>query len=190
MSATTPPPRPSVDSGDPRAQRTRRKLFEAARQLVSERGTSEIPLSALAEAADVTRQTVYLHFADAGAAVTAAAVALFRDELVRDGAAIEARTLADHFFRHRRFYRAMLGGPSAAAMNRELEAVLQPVNEILVADLIGPDAEGIAPDVALFISGGTEKLVTAWMLSDQPEPAAAFAERLERVARALARTPL
>lgn len=180
--------RPSVDSTDPRAQRTRRQIFEAARRLVTERGTSEITLSALAESAGVTRQTVYLHFADAGAAVTAAAVALFRDELVRDGAAIEATTLADHFFRHRHFYRPMLAGPQAAAMNRELEVVLQPANEILVAQLIGPGSEGIAPDVALFISGGTEKLVRAWMLSDRPEPAAAFAERLENVARALGRT--
>ena len=64
-------------------QRSRAALLAAAVRLVSERGTTAIPVTDLAEAADVSRQLVYLQFGDRDALLVAAAADLVTRELRR-----------------------------------------------------------------------------------------------------------
>src|SRR5947208_1875807 len=103
---------------DRRVERSRAALMAAAVRLVAERGTTAIPVTDLAEAANVSRQLVYLQFGDRDALLVAAAADLVRRELVpeaddRSGMVATAR----HFARHRSFYRAMLTGSCAFAAN-------------------------------------------------------------------------
>src|SRR2546421_10108622 len=67
---------------DRRVQRSRSALMAAAVRLVSERGTTTIPVTDLAEAANVSRQLVYLQFGDRESLLVEAAVDLLRRELV------------------------------------------------------------------------------------------------------------
>lgn len=67
---------------DRRVRRSRAALMAAAVRLVSERGTSDIPVTDLAEAADVSRRLVYLQFGDRDTLLTEAAIDLVRRELL------------------------------------------------------------------------------------------------------------
>jgi AcrR family transcriptional regulator len=68
---------------DRRARRSRRALMRAAVALVGERGSTNVPVSDLAEAADVSRQLVYQQFGDRDTLLLEAALDLATDELVR-----------------------------------------------------------------------------------------------------------
>ena len=63
---------------DRRVRRSRAALMAAAVRLVSERGKTDIPITELAEAADVSRRVVYLQFADRDTLLVAAALDLVR----------------------------------------------------------------------------------------------------------------
>jgi AcrR family transcriptional regulator len=74
---------PSQESRTPdrRVLRSRSALFGAAVRLVSERGTTAIPITDLAEAADVSRRLVCLQFGDRESLLVEAAADLVRREL-------------------------------------------------------------------------------------------------------------
>lgn len=190
MLTTSPQVRSSRTSTDPRAERSREALFAAAIELVTRAATSDVSLAALAIESGLTRQTIYLHFADRDAVLIAAAVNLLSRELVEPARTrkevVAALDLAEHFSRHRTFYAAMLSGSCVAELNRELLAVFLPVNEQLAITLAGSHGAERNRDLALYLTGGTEKLVMTWMLSDDPEPAEQFAARLTAVVEALA----
>lgn len=59
MTPLTPPPRP-----DRRRARTRKQLFAALTDLVLERGYEHLTIQDIADKADLSRATFYLHFAD------------------------------------------------------------------------------------------------------------------------------
>lgn len=52
-------------------QGTRQALLEAARELIERHGVAELTLAGVAEAAGVTRQSVYLHFGSRAGLITA-----------------------------------------------------------------------------------------------------------------------
>ncbi|MER5267259.1 TetR/AcrR family transcriptional regulator [Actinosynnema sp. NPDC002837] len=176
---------------DRRVRRSRSALLGAVVALVSERGTTNIPISDLAEAADVSRQLVYQQFGDRDALLTAAALNLVETGLLPDvtGAADpsdeHARALiaARHFARHRPFYRAMLTGPCAYRLNVALSGLLSPFDRELVRRMPGvPQAPDVLDDLTAFVTGGWAAVVNTWVV-EGPEPLdpEAFAERLMQV---------
>lgn len=169
---------------DKRVQRSRAALLAAAVALVSERGTTAIPVTDLADAANVSRQLIYLQFGDRDSLLVAAAVDLVTRELVDqpehdDGTLATAR----HFAAHRDFYRAMLTGSCAYAMTRTLNAVFAPFNQRLLA----PDLDGsTAADLAMFLAGGAGAVINDWLVDGaDPLDPDELADRLRRLMSAL-----
>ena len=169
---------------DKRVQRSRAALLAAAVACVSERGTTAIPVTVLADAANVSRQLVYLQFGDRDSLLVAAAVDLVTRELVDqpehdDGILATAR----HFAAHRDFYRAMLTGSCAYAMTRTLNAVFAPFNQRhLPADLDG----ATAADLAMFLAGGAGAVINDWLVDGaDPLDPDELAGRLRRLRSAL-----
>jgi AcrR family transcriptional regulator len=177
-----------VTTVDRRVRRSRAALLRAAVAVVSERGTSSVAVSEIAEAADVSRQLVYQQFGERDALLLEAALDLVRTRLVEPAAEAEgdptdrARVLAmaEHFASHRPFYRAMLTGPCAYRLNRALIELISPVNERVVRQLFGEHLPaGVVADLALFLTGGAATVVNAWVV-EAPEPLdpEAFTDRL------------
>jgi len=172
---------------DRRVRRSRAALMAAAVRLVSERGTTAIPVTDLAEAADVSRRLVYLQFGDGDTLLLEAAVDLIRRELLAqsgDGTAVVEGVLAmaRHFAGHRSFYRAMLTGSCAFAMTRALDNLFGSQNEQVVREQFGELDEDTARDLAAFVAGGTGAVVNEWLINgaDPLEPQV-LADRLLRL---------
>jgi AcrR family transcriptional regulator len=168
----------------------------AAVRLVSERGTTALPVRDLAEAADVSRQLVYLQFGDRDALLVEAAADLVRRELlpeIGDEPDRHARALllARHFAGHRPFYRAMLTGSCAFAMTRALNHLFGAIDQDLVPELFGGVADGdqeTTRDLAAFIAGGTGAVVNDWLIDgEDPLDPEDLAHRLSRLGSALTR---
>src|SRR5690606_26575865 len=102
---------PHAPAKDRRVRRSRSALLEATVDLVTEHGTAAVPLSEIAETADVSRQLVYQHFGDRDTLLLEAAVELLESELLPrlegvGGTRERALLVARHFASHRGFYRA------------------------------------------------------------------------------------
>lgn len=151
--------------------------MSAAVALVTERGTAAVALSDIAEAADVSRRVVYQHFGDRDALLLEAGLDLARRELLprlTDDLPVAGReralAVARHFARHRVFYRALLTGSCAFALDRGLIRLILPVNrqglQAVHGDRLSPQA---IEDLATFMTGGAGALVTTWVV-DGPDP--------------------
>lgn len=173
--------------------------MRAAIALVAERGTSNIPVSDIADAADVSRPLLYQHFGDRDTLLLEAALDLARTDLVarvhdtdeklteRDRVLAAAR----HFARHRAFYRAMLTGPSGYALNKALTDLLSPFNRAWARRMVAdePDTE-LLDDLALFLTGGSATVFNTWVI-EGPDPLdpEAFTDRLLRMLPVVTRRP-
>jgi AcrR family transcriptional regulator len=173
--------------------RSRAALFAAAVELVSGRGSANVPVTDLAEAAGVSRQLVYLHFADRDALLVAAAIDLARRELVFGEESGRAAVLATarHFAAHRAFYRALLTGPCAFALTTALTDLLAPGNRQVVRALFGDQVPAAtADDLAVFVTGGAGALINAWLLGDEdPLDPEKLTDRLVRLMHTLGGLP-
>ncbi|WP_174189551.1 TetR/AcrR family transcriptional regulator [Nocardia barduliensis] len=179
----------SPRSGDRRVRRTRSALVAAAVELVSERDSTEVSVTELAEAADVSRRVLYQHFGDRETLFAEAAAELLRQQLLPrlrrdDGIDIGATTLAiaEHFAEHRRFYRAVLAGSCAYAVGRTLAAVFHPYSAAAAHRMFGPLDDRTAAEVANFFTGATTAALTEW-LTEAPSPLDPdeFTRRLARI---------
>ncbi len=173
---------------DRRVRRTRAAVMQAAVALVSERGTKAVTIAEIAETADVSRRVVYQHFGDLDGLLLEAGLDLARRELLPglsgvpegpDGRA-EILALARHFVRHRPYYRALLTGSCAFALDRGLISLMLPVNRQFIERIYG---DRLAPqgvdDLASFMTGGAGALVTTWVVQgEEPLDAEAFTDRL------------
>ncbi|MFI7699675.1 TetR/AcrR family transcriptional regulator [Nonomuraea sp. NPDC049480] len=183
------------DRQDRRVLRSRAALMGAAVRLVTERGTTALPVADLTDAANVSRQLVYLQFGDRDALLVAAATDLVERELIPevgdDGAPHRARVLAmaRHFARHRPFYRAMLTGscafPMTRAMNRLFASLVSPAR---LREVSGDLDESTAQDFAALITGGNGAIVHDWVIdADDPLDPEELTDRLLRLSAALTR---
>jgi AcrR family transcriptional regulator len=168
-------------------RRSRSALLSAAIRLVTERETTEISVTDLAEAADVTRRVLYQHFGDRDALLVAAAVELLTQELLprlpQDlETAATTLVLARHFAEHRRFYRAVLTGSCAYAATRTVNGLFRPYSMVSARQLFGDLDEQAAGEIAEYFTGATATALTAWLV-DGPAPLdpQEFAERLLRI---------
>lgn len=175
---------------DRRVQRTRAALMAAAVRLVSERGTTSVPVTDLTEAADVSRKLLYMHFGDRDALLAAAAL-----DLVERGLAAQAEVpedvrgrvldVARLFAAHRPFYRAMLTGSCAFAMTRALGGLFGALSQTTVRQLFGALDQDALDDLAMFFASGAVAIVRDWLTGDAADPGQ-LADRLLRVAAVLA----
>jgi AcrR family transcriptional regulator len=165
--------------------------MRAAVALVSERGTANVAVSDLAEAADVSRQVLYQQFGDRDGLLLEAALDLARRELIRDVVEPEhltgrapALVVARFFAEHRAFYRAVLTSACGFALTRELTGLIRPANRRVIEHAAGGrlDAQ-TADDLALLLTGGAGALINTWIV-EGPEPLdpEEFTDRLIRVA--------
>lgn len=182
---------------DRRVRRSRAALMAAAIALVTAAGTADVPVSAIAEAADVSRRLVYLQFGDLDTLLLEAALDLARRELLpqltaSDGpenrsAYTRALVAARHMARHRAFYRALLTSSCAFALSKALNSLFLPLNRQALQALYG---ECIDPrtleDLASLLTGGWGAYFNTWVV-EGPDPLdpEAFADRLVRAASAL-----
>lgn len=170
---------------DKRVQRSRAALLAAAVRLVSERGTTAIPVTDLAAEANVSRQLVYLQFGDRDALLVAAAADLVTRELVER---VDADTMATarHFAEHRPFYRAMLTGSCAYAMTRSLNRLFGPLNRRLLEERFAGLDEDTSADLALFLAGGAGAVINDWLVDGaDPLDPEELAMRLHRLRSAV-----
>ncbi|GGR41251.1 TetR family transcriptional regulator [Streptomyces aurantiogriseus] len=173
--------------------RSRAALMAAAVRLVSERGTTAIPVIDFSEAADVSRQLVYIQFGDRDALLVAAATDLVERELIPevgdDSAPHRARLLAmaRHFVRHRPFYRAMLTGSCAFPMTRALNRLFGSLITMTgLRETFGDLDEATAEDLKALITGGTGAIVNDWLIdADDPLDPEELADRLLRLSTVL-----
>ena len=171
---------------DRRVRRSRAALMRAAVELVSERDSTAVSVSEVAEAADVSRQVLYQQFGDRDALLLEAALDLVRRELLEDLPGDERASLlalARHFAAHRRFYRALLTGTSAFAFTEALTGLFLPLNRRHLGQALGDrlgDRE--LEDLATFLTGGAGAVVNAWVVGG-PDPldASDFTDRLLRI---------
>lgn len=166
----------------------------AAVRLVSESGTASLPVADFTEAANVSRQLVYLQFGDRDGLLVAAAADLVERELIPevadDGAPHHARLLAmaRHFAGHRPFYRALLTGscafPVTRALNRLFGSLVSPAG---LREVFGDLDDATAHDLVALITGGTGAIVNDWLVdADDPLDPEELADRLVRVTTAVA----
>lgn len=167
----------------------------AAVALVTERDTADVPVSDIAEAADVSRRLVYQQFGDLDTLLLEAALDLARRELLprlaespqssdRDHRML---AVAQHMAAHRAFYRALLTSPCAFALTKELNSLLLPVNREGVRQLHGNRLDAAAiEDLASFMTGGWGAFVLTWVVEGpHPLDPEQFTDRLQRIAAAL-----
>ncbi|WP_406280810.1 TetR/AcrR family transcriptional regulator [Nocardia sp. NBC_00881] len=172
---------------DRRVRRSRAALTRAAVALVTERGTAAISITDIAEAADVSRPVVYQQFGDRDTLLLEAALDLARHELLADRTSGVGRdralAAARHFAEHRVFYRALLTGSCAFALNKGLSGLLVPVNRQIVRQLYGSRLdERAVDDLATYLTGGAAAFINTWLVeAEDPLDPEQFADRLMRI---------
>ncbi|MUL66415.1 hypothetical protein BOO86_18220 [Mycobacterium sp. CBMA 234] len=159
---------------DPRAQRTRAVLMQAAMDLVSARGTAAITMSEIAEAANVSRKAAYQQFGDRDALLLQTALDFIRRELLPslESARGPARVLtnARHFAEHRGFYRPVLLSAGGLSLSREIAAFLTPITRDSMVARFGAAADAVTiADLTTTYVGGSTALLIRWLVED-PEP--------------------
>jgi AcrR family transcriptional regulator len=184
-----PSTRPVLDR---RVQRSRSALLAAAVRLVIERGTTDLPVTDITAAADVSRKLLYLHFSDRQGLLVAAAADLVERELIPDvGEHLDdlreqLLVLARHFADRRVFYRAMLTGSCAFAMTRTLNDLFGSLNRTTVRELYVGLEPRTVDDLAAFFTGGASLLLNTWLVDgEDPLRPEDLADRLLRVASVL-----
>ena len=178
---------------DRRVRRSRSALLRAAVTLVTAQGTTDLTVSDIAEAADVSRQLVYQHFGDRDALLLQAAVDLADRELLprikapREDGASRTLAVAQHFADHRPFYRAMLSGSCAVELTKAFTRLLSPFNEQLVVRMSArPLTESTVDDLTTFVTGGWSALLYSWLIEGaDPLDPQGFTDRLMRMLPAI-----
>jgi AcrR family transcriptional regulator len=176
---------------DRRVRRSRSALMLAAVALVAERDTAAVPISEIAEAADMSRHVLYQHFGDRDTLLLEAALDLARRELLPHlgeaahppGGRTRALAIARHFAEHRRFYRAILTGSCGFAVNKALTVLLIPLNQQIIHQAYSErlDARTVE-DLATFLTGGGSAFVNNWVVEGtDPLDPEEFVDRLYRL---------
>jgi AcrR family transcriptional regulator len=177
-----------TQSADPRAERVRAKLHDAAFALAHERPVDQLTVGDLVARAGVSRQVFYRHFTDRDDAVaTAFAIAFAAATADLDG---EPRSRILRIFglaaEHRAMYRNVVPSAVAQRVVAAFRAELLPACEELATralPLVGPIA-GLEPDaVSRFLVGGFQEVLRSWM--EDPSESGQGTDLLSRVTAAL-----
>ena len=155
-------------SADPRAERVRTLLHDAAFALAHERSVDEITVGDLVTRAGVSRQVFYRHFTDRDDAV-ATAIALEFSAAVADISGDARSRIAGLFAfaaEHRTMYRNVVPSAVTQRVVAAFRDELLPACEEIAAQgmhVVGPIAD-IAPEaVSRFLVGGFQEVLRSWM---------------------------
>jgi AcrR family transcriptional regulator len=155
-------------SVDPRAERVRTRLREAAFALAHERPVDQLTVGDIVARAEVSRQVFYQHFTDRDDAVATAftvAFAAATADIVGDARARIPR-LFDFAAEHRSMYRNIVPSAVTQPVVSAFRAELQPACEEIAAHgmpVVSPIA-GLTPEsVSRFLVGGFMEVLRSWM---------------------------
>ncbi|WP_030168148.1 MULTISPECIES: TetR/AcrR family transcriptional regulator [Actinomycetes] len=174
--AGTPTPAVQVDAPavriDPRIQRSREALINAAGELLAEREPDRISITDIAQRAGVSRPTVYQHFADKESALAAVIQVrlehILRGERVaapglpsQDEAVGRIYALVSEISRSRNLYHLLIESTVGTRARVEISKYIYG----LVADYIErahPDDKRDHEELARFVTGGAIALLEHW----------------------------
>jgi len=164
-------------SVDPRAERVRTRLREAAFALAHERPVDELTVGDIVARAEVSRQVFYQHFRDRDDAVATAfsvAFAAATADIGRiDGTAVgggDARARILRLFgfaaEHRSMYRNIVPSAVTQRVLTAFRAELQPACEEIAKHgmpVVSPIASLTPESVSRFLVGGFMEVLRSWM---------------------------
>ncbi|OBI74786.1 TetR/AcrR family transcriptional regulator [Mycobacterium sp. E740] len=155
-------------SADPRAERVRARLREAAFALAHEQPVDRLTVGDIVARARVSRQVFYQHFTDRDDAVANAVTTAFATATTDLGGDVRARIarLFDFVAEHRAMYRNVVFSAVAPRVITAFRAVLLPLCEEISADAMPAVTQiaGVAPEaVTRFLVGGFTEVLRSWM---------------------------
>ncbi|MDT7764204.1 MAG: hypothetical protein QOC63_3624 [Mycobacterium sp.] len=165
-------------SVDPRAERVRTRLREAAFALAHERQVDAITVGDIVARAGVSRQVFYQHFSDRDDAVATAFTAAFAAATADVGStAVDARArilrLFDFAAEHRSMYRNIVPSAVTQRVVTAFRAELQPACIQIARQgmpVVSPIASLTPESVTRFLVGGFMEVLRSWM-EDMEDPA-------------------
>jgi AcrR family transcriptional regulator len=160
-------------SVDPRAERVRTRLREAAFALAHERRVDEITVGDIVARAEVSRQVFYQHFTDRDDAVATAFTAAFSAataDVDTADTAVDARArilrLFDFAAEHRSMYRNIVPSAVTQRVVTAFRAELQPACVQIARQgmpVVSPIASLTPESVTRFLVGGFMEVLRSWM---------------------------
>ncbi|WP_199255730.1 TetR/AcrR family transcriptional regulator [Mycolicibacterium mengxianglii] len=156
-------------STDPRAERVRCQLQDAALQLAGEGPVDGLTVGAIARRASVSRQAFYQHFDDRDDAVGAAVAAAFATATAGIGAdpADHILALFDFVARHRAIYRNIVPSTVSSRAASAFRAELAPACREIAAQATTSTAV-TTDQIQRFLVGGFMEVLRSWM--EDPNP--------------------
>jgi AcrR family transcriptional regulator len=173
-------------SADPRAERVRTRLREAAFALAHERPVDELTVGDIVARAEVSRQVFYQHFTDRDDAVATAFTVAFAAATAENGSGLDAavgddpraRTatggdprarilrLFDFAAEHRSMYRNIVPSAVTQRVVNAFRTELQPACEQIATQgmpVVSPIASLTPDSVSRFLVGGFMEVLRSWM---------------------------
>ena len=159
-------------SADPRAERVRTLLRDAAFALAHERQVDEITVGDLVTRAGVSRPVFYRHFSDRDDAVSTAFAAAFAAAAADIDGDARARItgLFEFAAEHRAMYRNVVPSAVTQRVVASFRAELLPACEEIAAQgmrVVGAIADVPPESVSRFLVGGFQEVLRSWM--EDPE---------------------
>jgi AcrR family transcriptional regulator len=153
-------------SVDPRAERVRGRLRDAAFALAHEAAVDHLTVGDIVDRAGVSRQVFYRHFRDRDDAIAYAFTIAFASATADIAGDPRARITAlfDFAAEHRAMYRNVV--PSAVTLRvvAAFRAELTPACEQIAADAAVGDIAGLTTEsVSRFLVGGFIEVLRSWM---------------------------
>jgi AcrR family transcriptional regulator len=153
---------------DPRAERVRIRLREAAFALAHERAVDELTVGDIVARAEVSRQVFYQHFTDRDDAIATAFTVAFAAATadIQGDARARILRLFDFAAEHRAMYRNVVPSAVTQRVVAAFRAELQPACVQIATHgmpVVSPIA-GLTPEsVSRFLVGGFMEVLRAWM---------------------------
>ncbi|OBK73912.1 TetR/AcrR family transcriptional regulator [Mycobacterium sp. 1164985.4] len=155
-------------SADPRAERVRALLRDAAFALAHERAVDGLTVGDVVARAGVSRQVFYQHFTDRDDAVATAVTVAFAAATADIGGDARARILRlfDFVAEHRAVYRHVVSSTVAQRVVAAFRAELTPACEEMASAAMPAVTAiaGVAPEAVIrFLVGGFTEVLRSWM---------------------------
>jgi AcrR family transcriptional regulator len=155
-------------SVDPRAERVRTRLREAAFALAHERPVDELTVGDIVARAQVSRQVFYQHFRDRDDAIATAFTVAFAAATADIDGDARARILRlfDFAAEHRSMYRNIVPSAVTQRVVTAFRAELQPACVQIATHgmpVVSPIASLTPESVTRFLVGGFMEVLRAWM---------------------------
>ncbi|MDX1883718.1 helix-turn-helix domain-containing protein [Mycolicibacterium sp. 120270] len=155
-----------IHSVDPRAERVRAKLRDAAFALAHERPVDQLTVSDIVDRAGVSRQVFYQHFRDRDDAIAYAFAVAFASATANVDSDPRTRIVAlfDLAAEHRAMYRNVVPSVVTLRVLAAFRAELEPACAQIAAETSIVDRDGLTPEsVGRFLAGGFIEVLRSWM---------------------------